>query len=387
MQWLILIILYMAYISVGISDSLLGSTWPSMYEELNASVSYAGIVSMIIAIGTIVSNLCSFRLIKALGFKRVLEISFVLSALSLVGFSRSSSFMELCICAVPYGLGIGAISNALIKYVSLYYKSQHMSWLHCSWGIGSTAGPFLMGRYLLKDNGWHRGYMAVCMIHITLIVLLFASNQLWSHRGTDENLEKSQRSVSIKEALKITGGKEVLLAFFSYSSVEALTGLWASSYLVLARELNAQKAASITSLFYLGITAGRFFSGFIVNRIGNRNMVRIGQCTALIGVILLALPFKSSLILFGLLLTGIGYAPVYPGMLYATPECFGRDLSQAFMGIQLASAYIGSTFFPPVFGLIAEYGNIKVLYPLILIVLIFLLLFATERANKLIKLH
>lgn len=381
MMTLLLIIIYISFISLGLPDSLLGSAWPVMYGELQVPVSFAGIISMIIAGGTIISSFFSEKIIRRLGTGPVTAISVFMTAAALLGFSLSHSAWLLCILAVPYGLGAGSVDAALNNFVALDYKAHHMSWLHCFWGIGATAGPFIMSLCLNTGKSWHSGYMTIALIQIILTVFLFLSLPLWKKQqaGTASEENGAQNtSLSFSRVLQLPGAKPALLCFFGYCALEASAGLWGSSYFVLAKGIPAEKAAQWTSLFYFGITFGRFISGFLSMKVSDKNMVRLGQAVALIGILVLCLPFGPLSICGGYFLIGLGCAPIYPSLLHATPANFGREYSQAIMGIQMACAYVGSTFMPPLFGLIAQYVNIR-LFPCFLLLFVILMVITAEK--------
>jgi len=379
---ILLVIIYISFISLGLPDAMLGSAWPSMYGDLQVPMSFAGILSMIIAGGTIISSLFSDKLIRKLGTGKVTAFSVCMTAMALFGFSISNYFIVLCLWAIPYGLGAGSVDAALNNFVALHYKAKHMSWLHCFWGIGATLGPYIMGFCLMGGMRWNAGYRSIFIIQMCLTIILIFSIPLWkkSNVETDEKQETS-KNLSLKELVKLPGAKSVLVAFFAYCALEATTGLWGSSYMVIERGLSANEAAMWISLFYFGITVGRFLSGFITMKIGNKNMIRIGQAIAVMGIITLLLPMGKWTLCTGFVLIGMGCAPIYPSLLHATPSNFGKDLSQAIMGMQMACAYIGSTFMPPLFGLIAEYISIK-LYPFYLIIFVLIMIFMVERLNK-----
>ncbi len=384
---LLIALIYVAFISLGLPDSLLGSAWPVMQTELGVPVSYAGIVSMTIAGGTIVSSLLSDRLTRRFGAGFVTAASVFMTAVALFGFSISKSFIFLCLWAVPYGLGAGAVDAALNNYVALHYASRHMSWLHCFWGVGAAVSPYIMSYCLTSGLGWHNGYRIVSIIQIILTAILFLSLPLWKKSTSADDREGAwSPALKLKQVLKIRGVKYVLLAFFSYCALETTTGLWASSYLVLHKGINEDTAAKYASLFYLGITAGRFLCGFFADRIGDKRLVRIGIIITAAGVISVGIPaVPDAFALAGLIVIGIGCAPIYPSIIHATPSNFGKDNSQAIIGIQMASAYAGSTFIPPLFGLIANHISIS-LYPLILIIFAILMIVMTELLNKAVKL-
>lgn len=384
MTTILLVVIYMAFISLGLPDSILGSAWPSMYGELQVAVSYAGIISMIISAGTIVSSLFSNRLIHKLGTGMVTAISVAMTAVALLGFSFSGSFWQLCLWGIPYGLGAGSVDAALNAYVALNYKSRHMSWLHCFWGVGATLGPFMMGLCLTNGFRWNSGYQIIGVVQVVLVIGLILSLPLWKKKGESDEEATVHKSLSLKETVKLPGAKPILIAFFCYCSLEATAGLWASSYMVLHKGIDPKTAAKWASLFYLGITLGRLVSGFITERVGNKNMVRLGQILALIGTIILIAPLGEGVVLVGLMFVGLGCAPIYPSLLHETPRNFGADQSQAIMGMQMASAYIGTTLMAPFFGILA--ANISItLYPMYILVFIILMIIMVERVTTTIK--
>lgn len=378
----LLVIIYMAFISLGLPDSLVGSAWPVMHTELNVPVSYAGMITMVIAAGTVVSSLLSDRLTKRFGAGLVTAVSVFMTAVALFGFSVSGSFVLLCLWAVPYGLGAGAVDAALNNYVALHYASRHMSWLHCFWGIGATAGPYIMGLCLTRGFKWNSGYMVVGVIQIALVACLVLSLPLWKvKKDGNSGQDTPHRQITLREGLRLPGAKAVLTAFFCYCALEATAGLWASSYMVLHKGIAPQTAAKWASFFYLGITLGRLVSGFVTDRLGDRNMVRCGQLTAFAGTVILLLPAGDGAVLTGLIMVGLGCAPIYPSLLHETPDNFGVQYSQSMMGMQMACAYVGSTFMPPLFGVAAERISVT-LYPVCLVLFVVLMIGMTERMGR-----
>ena len=379
MLQLLLPIIYLAFISLGLPDSLLGSAWPSMYPLLGVPVSYAGILSMIISFGTIVSSLNSDRLTRALGAGKVTAISVGMTAAALFGFSVSTQFWMLCLWAVPYGLGAGSVDAALNNYVALHYESRHMSWLHCMWGIGTMVSPMVMGRVLAGGGPWTAGYRYIALFQIALTAVLFLSLPLWQKR-TGEAAEDgtAPQALSLGQVFRLPGAKEVMLCFFCYCALETTAGLWVSSYLTLTRGVAADTAASFASLFYIGITAGRAACGFLTLKLSDTQMIRLGQGVLAVGVAALLVPGPQLLALAGLVLVGVGCAPIYPSIIHATPDHFGADRSQAVIGIQMASAYVGNLVMPPLFGLLAN--NITpALFPFYLLALLVLMVFMHEQ--------
>lgn len=386
MYSLLLAIIYLAFISLGLPDSLLGSGWPAMQGSLGVPISYAGIISMIIAGGTVISSLLSDRLTRRLGTGLVTCLSVMLTALALVGFSFSSSFWILCLLAIPYGLGAGAVDAALNNYVALHYSARHMSWLHCFWGVGAALSPYIMGFSLSAGHGWNHGYRIVSIIQIVLTAILFVSLPLWKKRTADAKEDsEAGKAKGFKEIFSIKGVKFILLGFFGYCGAESTTGLWASTYLVMEKGIDEETAAMFGSLFFIGITAGRFICGFIADKIGDKQLIRIGLGVMAAGVVIMWMPVAVNILpLAGFMLIGLGCAPIYPSIIHATPFNFGEENSQAVIGIQMASAYIGSTFMPPLFGLIADNINIMLL-PVYLMILVALMFIMTEKMNKINK--
>ncbi|MGX7197146.1 MFS transporter [Enterococcus olivae] len=386
MYSLLLVIIYMAFISLGLPDSLVGSAWPVMQTSLNVPLSYAGLITMIIAGGTIVSSLLSDRLTKRFGAGLITAVSVLITAVALLGFSWSNSFYLLCFWAVPYGLGAGAIDAALNNYVALNYASRHMSWLHCFWGVGAAASPYIMSYYLTTHASWQQGYRAVGIIQLVLTVGLFLSLPLWkvNKNVVTEEAEKHPQALTLNNILKIRGLPWMLWSFFAYSTVEQTTGLWASSYLVQQRAIDPEIAARFASFFFLGITMGRFFSGFVSDRLGDKQLIRVGIGGILLGIFCIFLPLPVDVLAFsGLIIIGLGCAPIYPAIIHATPTNFGRQNSQAVIGVQMASAYLGTTFMPPFFGFLANKIDLG-LYPFYLLLFTVFMLYCTERLNRLL---
>jgi len=385
MYSLLLAIIYIAFISLGLPDSLLGSAWPVMYPQLGVPISYAGILSMIVAGGTIVSGLMSARLTRRFGAGIVTAVSVMMTAIALLGCSFSKHFIVLCLWAIPYGLGAGAVDAALNNYVALHYASRHMSWLHCFWGIGASVSPYIMGHFLATGYRWSGGYLTVGIVQIVLTAILFFSLPLWKKHTANKETKNPPATIGLRQALKIKGVKYILIAFFCYCALEVTTGLWASSYLVGYHTIDAETAAKFASLFYLGITFGRFLNGFIADKVKDNLLIRIGIIIVMIGVVLVGIPtIGKEGALAGLIIIGLGCAPIYPSIIHATPMNFGPENSHAIIGIQMASAYLGTTLMPPLFGLIADKINIG-LYPVYLFLFAVLMLAMSEILNRTIS--
>ena len=389
MTQLLLAIIYLAFISLGLPDSLLGSAWPTMYIQFDVPISYAGIISMIISAGTIVSSLQSDRLTKKLGTGKVTAISVAATAVALFGFSFSHSFWALCLWAIPYGLGAGSVDASLNNYVALHYESRHMSWLHCMWGVGATAGPYIMGIALSMGQGWNMGYRYIGIIQVILTSVLIFNLPLWKGRTEETEVEELQtdpaengkKVLSVREILKISGAREVMLCFFCYCALEQTAGLWASSYLTLHKGVSSEMAAIFASLFYIGITVGRAISGFITMKLNDIQMIRLGQGIIVAGIVAMILPGSNILAMAGLVLIGLGCAPIYPCVIHSTPAHFGADKSQAIIGVQMAFAYIGTMLMPPLFGMIAH-GISVALLPFYLFAILVVMIIMHELLTK-----
>ncbi|MDD6320742.1 MAG: MFS transporter [Oscillospiraceae bacterium] len=381
MASLLLPVIYLAFISLGLPDSLLGAAWPSIYPSLGVPLSWAGGISAIISAGTVVSALASDRLNGWLGTGKVTALSVALTAAALFGFSCSSSYWQLCLWGIPYGLGAGSVDAALNNYVSLHYKSRHMSWLHCMWGVGASVGPMIMAR-ALSGPGWTTGYRTIALLQAGLTAILVLSLPLWKRPQDAADGEAfTPEHRSLPELFKVPGVPQVMLCFFCYCSLESTAGLWSASYCTLVRGIDAATAARWASLFYLGITVGRFFSGFLTMRISDRNMIRLGQGVIAVGILLILLPLGSGVLFAGLILLGLGCAPIYPCIIHETPANFGRALSMALTGLQMAFAYVGTCVMPPLFGLLADKIS-PALYPWYMAVLLVVMFIMAEELHK-----
>lgn len=368
MVHLLLAIIYMAFISLGLPDGLLGAAWPSMVPELGMPVSFAGVIFIIISVGTVVSSLLSQRLNLRFGPGRVTAFSVAMTAAALFGFASCRSAWQLCLWALPYGLGAGSVDACLNNYVALHYASRHMSWLHCMWGIGASVGPYIMGAVLSAGRHWSAGYRSIGVLQLALTALLLLSLPLWK-KGEEQGEGEKAKPLRLKEILAIPGAKPLLLAFFCYCALEQTMGLWAGSYLALYRSFTPERAAGFTGLFFLGITLGRALNGFLTIRFSDSFLTRTGFVIMALGIAAVLLPLGDALALAGLVLVGLGCAPVYPCIIHATPARFGAGRSQAVIGILMAGAYLGNCLMPPLFGLIANHISIGLLPPYLLLLL------------------
>lgn len=379
---LLLAIIYLAFIGLELPDSLLGAAWPAMYKDFDAPLSLAGPIAMIISVGTIVSSLQSDRLTKLFGTGKVTALSVGLTAIALFGFSVSDSVLELCLWAIPYGLGAGSVDASINNYVAVHHKSHHMSWLHCMWGLGAAVGPYIMGAVLAGGGSWNSGYRAVTLMQVALTVILLLSVPLWKDSraavASDDASAPPAKPLPLRQVIALPGAKALAICFFCYCAVETTAILWASSYFSLARGTSADTAATYAGMFFVGITIGRGVSGFVTMKLSDASMIRLGQAILGAGIFVMMLPFSDAVSLVGLVLIGLGCAPIYPCIIHAIPSIFGADKSQAVIGVQMASAYVGPLLMPPLFGVIANNVSV-VLLPAFLLVLTVLMVLMHEK--------
>ena len=374
MYSLLLALIYIAFISLGLPDSLLGSGWPAMRADLGVPVSYMGIVSMVISGGTIVSSLFSDSLTRKCGARVVTAVSVLLTAVALLGFSFSGKFWMLIVFAIPYGLGAGAIDAALNNYVALHYKAKHMSWLHCFWGVGTIVSPFVMS-YALATSTWHNGYRIVGFVQLGIAALLLLTLPVW--KVNQNAAAETQKKIGLPAAVKIRGVPFLLIGFFAYCAAEATTMGWASTYFAEVKGVSADQAAQYASLFYIGITVSRFLSGFVSEKLGDRKLILTGTAILTCGILLLMIPAASGVAIAGFIVIGFGCGPIYPCIIHSTPYNFGAENSGAIIGIQMASAYVGSTFMPPLFGLLGNKISFSFL-PVYIFIFFLLMIVMTE---------
>lgn len=380
---LLLFIIYIAFISLGLPDAVLGSSWPVMRNDLNASLEFAGVISLIISAGTVISSLYVTKAIHYFGIGKVVALSVLLTAIALFGFSMSNMAWALVFLAIPLGVGAGAVDAALNNFVALHYRAKHMNYLHSFWGVGATAGPLLMANYLALKDGWRDGYMTIAILQFLLVILLFAALPLWkkiviNSMGSDIT---SVPLVTNASALKMKGVPLQLAVFFSYCSIEMSTGLWAASYLTAERNILPVDAAFWVAMYYLGITVGRFACGVIAEKVAEESLIRSGVVIILLGCILLALPFSAELAKIGLIFIGLGCAPIFPNTIQMTPKRFGSSASQAIIGLSMATAYVGIMVVPPILGATAKLFTFAS-FPLILLLLATIILLTTERLRR-----
>lgn len=392
MTTFLLIIIYLAFISLGLPDSLLGAAWPVMQSDFGAPIETAGYLFMTIAGSTILSSLVSGKVLKRFGTGKVTFVSVLMTACALLGFYFAPSIIWLFLCAIPLGMGAGAVDSGLNDYVATHYKAHHMSWLHCFWGVGATLGPVIMAQYISNQN-WGKGYLTISVLQFILVVILLFTLPLWNKVNSHITINKEPeepKGVSFKEnvekvrPLQMNGVKLALASFFFYCAVEATVGLWGSSFLVNVKGVTAATAAEWVSFYYAGITIGRLITGFVTFKMSNQMLIRMGQIIALTGAILLVLPLPSFFSVAGFIVVGLGLAPIFPCMLHETPARFGKKHSQAIMGYQMAVAYTGSTFMPPLFGFIASHTTVA-LFPICTVIFVIAMVLSSEKLNRVLK--
>lgn len=390
MATFLLIIIYLAFISLGLPDSILGAAWPVMQGDLGAPLETAGLLFMTIACGTIISSLVSGRILKRYGTGKVTFVSVLMTAVALLGFHFAPSIIWLMVCAVPLGLGAGAVDTGLNDYVAVNYKARHMSWLHCFWGVGATLGPIIMAQFISGDSSWRNGYFLIAAIQFALVIILFFTLPLWKKVKINRNDRLLEESDELKDVineketnnkpLQTKGVKWALTTFFFYCGVEATVGLWGSSFLVNVKGISVATAAGWISFYYAGITVGRLITGFVTYKVTNRTLIRWGQLLALSGAIILVLPLPSAFSFVGFIIVGLGLAPIFPCMLHETPTRFGKEHSQTIMGYQMAFAYTGTTFMPPLLGFMASQMTIGI-FPIVIVIFAVAMLLSSEKLN------
>ena len=352
----LLMMIYLSFISLGLPDSMLGSAWPAMNVSLNAPLWGAGLVQMLISFCTIISSLNSAKLIRRFGTGKLTAISVATTALALLGFSLAKNYAFLLLMAVPLGLGAGAVDAGLNNYVALHCEAKHMSWLHCFWGVGTIIGPMILSAVLRVGGSWATGYRAVGLIQCAVSALLFATLGMWKH-GNIQQEEHGAKALSVWEVLSLPGAKAGMVTFLCYCALESTLGLWGATYISQVRGVDEATAASFGAMFYIGITVGRAISGFMAMKLLPKQMVRVGQALLALGCIFMMIPAGSTLSGIGLVVCGLGCAPIYPNIIQDTPVNYGTENSQAAIGVQMAFAYVGSTFLPSIFGALAGVGG------------------------------
>lgn len=378
----LLIIIYVSFISLGLPDSVLGSIWPQMQLDLHAGVSLAGYISMTITAGTVISSILSDRMVRRFGVGKVTAVSVLMTAVALLGFSLSPNVVFLFLFAIPLGLGAGSVDVALNNFVALHYEAKHMSWLHCFWGIGASAGPAIVAATLSRGASWRVGYGIISGLQMLLCIALFLGIPLWnrvSGRNTAQQTKQAP-AISIPKLLRKKGVLPLLCGFVFYCAMESTGGLWGATFIHNRYHISTSDAALTSTLYFGALTVGRMASGFAASRFSDKALIRVGLWTAAVGMVLTLLAGHAWLAMGGIFLMGFGFAPIYPAMLHATPAYFGAEQSQQVMGLEMAFAYVGSTCFPPLFGALTTYFGTAI-YPVYLLICAALAIAASEITN------
>lgn len=389
MTLLLLIVIYIAFIGLGIPDSLFGAAWPAIYSEFDLPISSANLITLIISGGTVLSSFFSARIINRFGTAAVTFASTLFTAVALLGFSLSGSLLWLCISAVPLGIGAGSIDSALNNYVALHYKATHMNFLHCFYGIGVSLSPYLMSLALSDNSDWHRGYRVAFFIQLGITTVTLISLPLWKKAhgagtadGSGDDIKP--HTLTILELVKIPGIKADWLMFICSCAIEFTCGTWGSTYLVNAKGASPESAARVITFYYVGIAVGRFLSGLAASKLKSRTIIHIGQAVVLAAIIVLLLPLPIAFSCVGLFMVGLGNGPVFPNLTHLTPKSFGAENSQSVIGSQLAMSYIGVTILPMLFGVLAQYISAAIM-PLFLLAIYVIFIFATVFLNRTLK--
>ena len=378
----LLCVIYLAFISLGLPDSLLGAAWPTMRLTLGTPVELAGAISMVTAGGTIISSLSSARMIRRFGTARVTLVSAAMTAVSLIGYAVAPSPWLLFLCAIPLGLGGGSVDAALNNYVALHYEAKHMSWLHCFWGIGATMGPMILSACLGGGLDWQAGYWIIIALQLALVGALASAQKMWRRQEgrSAADIGIITREMNNMDVLRMPIARFVLLTFFCYCAAESCLMLWTASFLTEVRGLSAEQGALGASLFYFGMTGGRAVCGFLTARLSSERLIRIGAGVMLLGGVLLLIP-DGMINLGAVCLTGLGCAPIYPCTIHETPKRFGEEASQAATGLQMAAAYTGSTFMPLLLGALAAAAGMQIA-PAVILALTIMMTIGNEFINR-----
>ncbi len=385
---ILLVLIYLAFISLGLPDSILGVAWPAIRTDWGMPLDAAGLIVFITICGTVISSFSSGFLIKKFGTGKLTTISCFMTGLALLGFSFAPGYIWMLLLGLPLGFGAGAVDTGLNNYVALHYKSHHMNWLHSFWGVGSTLGPIIIGSTLSAGLSWRNGYRTIAFIQLALAFILLVTLPVWSkHKALvalkDPSLNDSEHKPKLfdKAVIQTQGLIFALGTFLFYCAVEISVGLWGSSYLVQAKNIAVDTAAYWVALYYASIMTGRIVAGFITFKVSNKIMIRSGAVLALTAVILMILPLPAKLSLVPMILVGLGLSPIFPAMIHETPKRFGRDKSQTIIGYQMGFAYIGSAVFPPIIGLVVTRTSMMML-PALLIFCASGIIFCTEMLTR-----
>ena len=375
-MFFLLIVIYVAFIGLGLPDTILGAAWPLMRQDLNTPISAVGILSVIVSVGTIISSLLTPKFLRILGTGKLVAYSIALTAIASIGYGFADSFNILCLWAIPMGIGAGAVDVAMNNFAAVYLESKHTNWLHASWGIGATLGPSLLSFSIMTSNGWRGAYEMVAILLAIIFTMILISLPLWKKQEangpTQTVSEPAKQVLSLREALRVPGMKLSFFTFFFYSALEISTSLWCGTYLT-ACGFKPEVGAMVVSLMFASVMIGRIISGFFAIKFTDHRLIYAGIFIVAAGCLVLSLPLPLWMLPVCICLLGLGCAPVYPSLIHATPARFGEALSSRAISIQLAGSYVGSIIMPPAFGLVATKFSVH-LWPISLSIFVGLLL-------------
>lgn len=386
MATFLLAVIYLAFIGLGLPDSLFGTAWPAIYADFNLPISFGSFVTVIISCGTVISSLISSGLIKKFGTNVVSAASTLLTAAALLGFSVSPNIWCMCILAIPLGIGAGAIDVALNNYVALHYSATHMSFLHCFYGVGVTVSPYILSRVISGNAGWRGGYKITFFIQLAIALVLFFSLPVWKKVNGEEKAEEGgdKKTLSFYEVLKIPGVGLMCSLFIISCAIECTCGGWGSTFLVEYKNMLPENAAKIIMIYYLGITLGRFVSGLVASFLNSWKIVNIGTVVMGVGILILLLPVSAEVCGVGLFLIGFGNGPLFPNFNFLAPISFGSENSQSVIGVQMASAYVGIMLAPMLCGILGQSFGM-VIFPFYLLVFFAIAVPCLAAAQKLLR--
>ncbi len=382
MATILLIVIYLAFIGLGLPDSLFGAAWPAIYAEYNLPLSFGSFLTVLSFLGTTISSLCSAKVINRFGTNKVTAFSTALTAVALLVMSFTGSYLPMCLCALPLGLGAGAIDTALNNYVALHYSATQMSFLHCFYGVGISVSPYILSLVLNGESGWRGGYRIAVGIQVFIAVVLFATLPLWRKAHGKETGEEEQevKELSLKEIAKIPGVKVMWSLFICSCTIECTCGSWGSTFLVEHKGLAVEKAAEVITFYFVGMALGRFLSGVVATKLHSWTIVKISQLVMGVALVLLCLPIGGVLPGIALFMVGLGNGPLCPNFSYLTPENFGEELSPAIIGTQMAVSSIAIMTMPVLCSVLGQFLGMGI-FPIYLLIFFVLMMVAMWRAS------
>ncbi len=375
MTTILLVVIYIAFIGLGVPDSLIGSAWPVIHSEMNIPVEAVSILTFTISGCTVLSSMFSAGILNKLGTAKVTAFSTAMTAAALLGFSFAPSFWFMIPLAVILGLGAGAIDSGLNNYVALHFKASHMNFLHCFYGVGVSLSPYLMSQ-ALSNAGWRGGYRYAFYVQASITLLLIISVPMWKKTSSaKENEEENSVNLTLLQMAKMPEVRQVWIIMLATNAIEYACGVWGSTYLVSEKGFDAKHGALALTVYYVGMSTGRFVSGLLSDKINTWKRIGIGTVILASAIAIMLLPLHGAVTVIGLFLVGLGNGSIYPNMIHLTPHNFGKDVSQSVMGSQIAFAYIGVMLAPPAVSLISGLFGIKI-YPVLLAVLYVIMIIA-----------